>query len=75
MRLLLKNVPVLRKVFNIRDFLPLPLSSGGPPGASISLWSEVPGPSCQGRLRGGNEAMSMPWSEEERSRLAGECPS
>lgn len=68
-------MPVLRKVFNIRDFLPLPLSSGGPPGASISLWSEVPGPSCQGRLRGGNEAMSMPWSEEERSRLAGECPS
>lgn len=66
-------MPVLDKVFNTRGFLPLPLSSGGPPGASISLWSEVPGPSCQGRLRGGSEAMSMPWSEEARSLLAGEC--
>lgn len=63
------------KVFDTRCCLPLLLSSGGPPGASISLWSEVPGPSCQGRLRGGSEAMSMPWSEEERSLLAEECPS
>lgn len=50
----------------------LPRSSEGPPGASISLCSEVPGPSCQGRFRGGRDAMSMPWREEERSLLAGE---
>lgn len=58
--------------------LPSPLppqSSAGPPGASISLCSEVPGPSCQGRFRGGRDAISMPCSEEDRSLLAGEWPS
>lgn len=53
----------------------LPRSSEGPPWASISLCSDVPDPSCQGRFRGGREAMSMPWREEERSLLAGEWPS
>lgn len=49
--------------------LPAPLSSGPVPGESMS---PVPGPSCHGRLRGGNEAISIPCSDEERSLLAGE---